>query len=310
MMKKLKYMLLALAVLLLAGCSLARGEETGQAAGGDRLAGFYLMRLQDGRRDAFYQNPNLEEYGSISAETDQLGTLHIPRDVLFAVEDENGKRTFPGMEDGYSLFRIETNDETGHVSEMVSNMAPGEDTNAIKVTDEGTTTLISGIVYYGPPLGAENWDEYESSGIWQIYRVYQTQDGRAYLDGSGNSFSGGGMGYTESETYTSTQNGKSVTDSIEVHVRVETVPRLEKLVLTQFDANNVILRSDDLALREDLPEITCDSAAAWVLVEEVGPEKTIRTVYNVPAGDEDPISHQIVLLDDAGLGRLSYLTIR
>lgn len=310
-MKKNKFLLLALTALLLTGCSLARAEEAMDSSMGDRLAGFYLVYTPDASRDNFYNNPNLEEYGSFEAETEQFGTLSFPQPVLFAVEDEVGNYVFPGLENGYSLFSIEKEEETGHVTQMVSNMAPGEDTNNITVTDEGTSRTISGTVYFGPPLGVKDWDAYETNGIWHCYRVYQAPDDRVYIDGGGNSFGGGGgFGYSESQTNTYTENGEAVTEAMSVSVKVETVPRMERLVVTQFDENNAILRSEDLALREDLPEITPDPAAAWVLVEEVGPEGTVRTVYNVPAADEDPVTHQLVLLDDDGLGHLAYLTIQ
>ena len=215
------------------------------------------------------------------------------------------------MEGGYSLFLVKKEEEFGSANQVVSNMAPGEEPYAITSTDSGETNSISGTVYCGPPLDAESWDPYDSGGIWHILRVYQTPDGRVYTDGSGSSFDGGGgFGYSATEAYTTTLNGESTTDTLEISFRIETVPRLEKLVMTQFDESNTVLRTDDLPLCEDLPEITCVPSAAWVLVEEIGVDSTTRTAYNVPTEGEEPVSHQVVLLDDAGLGHLSYLTIQ
>lgn len=311
-MKRGKWLLWALAALLLAGCSLARPAAEPEA-GGDRFAGFFVVRENEERNGGgFYNNPCLTEYGADSVQTDQFGTLRFPREVLFAVEDEAGNYTFPGMEDGYSLFMIEKNEENGPVSQMVSNMAPGEEANAISYKDEGKSVSISGTVYCGPPQGDKDWDEYEDRGIWMCYRVYQTEDGRAYLDGSGNSFSGGGgMGYSETSTYAYTENGETKKeDAITVYLQLKTTPRLEKLLVTQFDKTNAVIRSDDLALREALPEIDCEPETAWVLVEEISKDGTVRTLYNVPKEGEDPVSHQVVLLDGEGLGRLACLTVR
>ena len=310
-MKKSKILLFLSAVLLLTGCSLARAEEAVSTPMGDRLAGFYLVYTADSARDGFYNNPNLVEYGSTEAETEQFGTISFPREVLFAVEDAAGNYIFPGLENGYSLFLLEKEEEYGHVSEMVCNTAPGETINNITETDEGTTITLSGTIYFGPPLGVEDWNSYESNGIWTCYRVYQTPDDRVYMDGGGNSFGGGGgFGWSESQTNTYTENGKTTTSGLTVSVKVEIVPRMEKLIVTQFDKDNAIIRSDDLSLRGELPEITPDPAAAWVLVEEVSPENTVRTVYNVPSADEDPVSHQLVLLDDDGLRHTAYLRIQ
>ena len=308
-MKNRRWLLCALAALLLAGCSLARPE--GEKPGGDRLAGFYMLHTQ-GNSDSFYENPYRVELGTDLIETEQFGTLSFPQEVLFAVEDEAGNYVFPGMEGGYSLFLVEKNEEYGHVSDMVSNMAPGEDGNTIHATDNEMSKIISGTVYCGPPLGAENWDESADNGIWKCYRVYQTEDGRPYLDGSGNSFgSFSGFGYGENRTQTTTDwNGETITESIDIHVNVETVERLERLVVTQFDETNAIVRSDDLALRDELPEIACEVETVWVLVEEISADGAIRTVYNVPEEGEAPVSHMVVLLDDEGLGRLTYLTIQ
>lgn len=309
-MKKSKLLPLMLTAFLLTSCSLARAEEVPSGSAADRFIGFYVIHTNSGMRE-FYDNPNLEEYGTFAVETDQFGPLNFPQEVLFAAEDAERHYIFPGLEDGYSLFCFETNDERGCVSHMVSNMAPGETGNNITVTDEGTVNSISGTIYYGPPLNAANWDPYETRGIWHFCRVYQTPDERIYIDGSGNGIGdGGGGGYTETQTYTTTEGSESTTDSIEVSVKIEAAPRLEKLAVTQFDESNTILRTDDLLLDGELPEITCDSTAVWVLVEEIAPDSTTRTVYNIPAEEEDPISHQIVLLDDAGLGRLAYLTIQ
>lgn len=313
-MKKSKRLFSALAALLLAGCSLAQPEAADREGGGDRFAGFYLVRENEERNGGgFYNNPYLTEYGSSTVQLDGYGSFDLPDSVLFAEEGpEGGDPVFPGLE-GYSLYMLDgTLEDGGHYSKVVSDMAPGEEGNKVSVTDAGTENIISGTLYFGPPPGDEDWDEYEDKTVWIAYRVYQTTDGRAYLDGSGNSFAGGGgVGYHETQTYSYTENGETKKeDTITVRLQLKTAPRLEKLLATQFDETNAIVRSDDLALREDLPEVDCEEETAWVLVEEVGRDGTVRTVYNVPGEGEDPVSHQVVLLDEEGLGRLAYLTIR
>lgn len=310
-MKRSKWLAAALAALLLAGCSLARPEKAAEQ--GDRWVGVYVV---PSGRDGFYDNPSLEEYGSAQVETDQFGTLTFPQEVLFAVEDEAGGYTFPGLEKGYSLFvyREYGNGEPDHKGldyaiGIASNMAPGEENPQISYTDEGVSETASGTIYYGPPLGVTDWDAYENRGVWTAYRVFQTAEGRLYLDGSGNSYSGGGSSFTETRSYTYAKNGETVKeDTVTVSVSLQAISRLEKLIVTQFDENNAVLQSDDLNLQNDRPELRCLPETAWVLVEEVSAEGTERTVYNPPEG-EDPVTHDYLLLDDEGLGHMAYLNL-
>lgn len=304
-MKKNKWLLPALLALLLTGCSLARAEASPES--GDRWVGFYVAPTQ-GYDSGFYDNPYLEEYGADSVDTKEFGTLTFPREVLFAVEDEAGNYTFPGMEKGYSLFYVDTEEDHGHCIKMVSNMGPHDDGVALTYKDEGSSITFSGTVYCGPPLGVTDWNAHEDGTIWHLFRVYEAADGRVYLNGDGDS-TNGPMTHTRTEKRSGTWNGETVQEeTISVTVAIETVSRLERLVVTQFDENNAILQSEDLSLQSDRTEVRCQAETAWVLVEEIGPEGTERTVYGVPEG-EDPAFHDYVLLDDDGYGYLAYLHI-
>ena len=310
-MRRLKLLILAALCLALAGCSLARPEEQGR--GRDKFIGVYVVPSK-GDRDAVISNPYAVEYGSFEAET-EFGALSFAEKALFAEEGEDGTLTFPGVERGYSLFALTTasEDPTGsqrvdRCIQVVSNMAPGEESTQFISTDEEERAVLSGTVYWGPPLGASDWSDIDSGVIWTFYRVYQTEDGRAYINGDGSSCSGS-MTHTLTEDYTSTLDGKAVTESVSVSAALKTAPRLEKLTVTQFDGENAPLRSDELALRSPLPEVRCEAGAAWVLVEEESGEGTVRTVYNVPGAGEEAVSHQIILLDEEGFGELAYLSI-
>lgn len=302
-MKKIRVLLLAFLALLLAGCSLARPEA--DRRDGDPFVGFYVVR-EDGGRAGFFDNPNLSEYGSAAVEAEGYGTFAVPREVLFA-EQRGREYVFPGLEGGYSLFLLRKTMENGNAStEVVSNMAPGGGFHTT-VTDNGTSDALSGVIYAGPPLGEEDWDP--NGSIWAAYRVFQAPDGRPYLDGSGNSVQGFGGAYSETQTRTGWENGGVVQeDTLSVEVAMEAVPRLERLVVTEFDAKNQILYSGDL-IRDELPDIRCGAETAWVLVEEHTREGVERTLYNVPAPGEEPVSHPVVVLDEKGLGHLEYLQI-
>lgn len=316
MRRRISWAALALASLLLAGCSLARPEAGGAEGGGDRFVGFFVVPLRQKGEDPFYTNPYREEYGSFSADTERFGTVQFPREVLFAVEDGEEGLVFPGMEEGYRLFVYRDYEDGGreglnYAVAVASDMAPGGEPYQCRYTDEGITESVSGTLYYGPPLGAEDWDAYEDRVVWKYYRVYQTPEGRVYIDGSGDSATGPMAGYNAEETRARTEGGRTYTDSVHVAVNMESAQRLERLTVKQFGANDEALRSDDLPLTgEELPEIVCEEAAAWVLVEEAGGEETVRTAYTLPKAGGEDVVHQVVLLNEAGLGRTAQVTVR
>lgn len=310
MRHRMQWILPALAALLLAGCSLAQ-PEAGRKGIGDRAVGFYVVREGDPATGMdFYQNPHLTTYGSDAVDAGAYGTLDIPREVLFARE-EGDRWIFPGLE-GWSLFLYTGTGEDGSpYVQCVSDMTPGEEGVQIKSTDEGTTHIISGVLYSGPPLGTENWSQWDTGTIWTMYRVYQTGDGRIYLDGTGNSVGGdGGFGYSESMEWTSWENGRTATDRIEASIKLEAVSRLEKVVVTQFDGENEALRADDLKLGEELPALDWEAGAAWALVEERRGDGVVRTAYTLPGPEEEDVTHRLIWLDEEGVGRPQELTIR
>ena len=304
-MKKSKFLLLALLALALTGCSLARAEAAPENE--DRWVGFYVVPSQ-GYDSGFYDNPYLEEYGSTTVNVEGIGNIAFTDQVLFAVEDEVGNYTFPGIETGFSLFYVDKTEEHGPCTKMVSNMGPHDDGVALTYKDERSSITISGTVYCGPPLGVTDWDAHEDGTIWHLFRVYETADERIYLDGGGDS-TNGPISHTSTATRTDTRNGETVQEeTFSATVAIEAVPRMERLVVTQFGENNTVIQSEDMSLQNDRPEVHCLAETAWVLVEEIGSEGTERTVYSVPEG-EDPVSHDYVLLDDDGYGYLACLHI-
>ena len=159
-------------------------------------------------------------------------------------------------------------------------------------------------------LGQADWDPYEDRSVWTTYRVYQAPDGRPYLDGSGNSFTGALGSYQESQTYTRQENGGDVKkETVEVSISIKAVPRLEGLVVRQFDGEGGQLSAEDLTLEGELPAVTWLPEAAWALVEERSPEGVVRTAYTRPGPGEEPVTHPVILLDSAGVGSVKDLTI-
>ena len=298
--------------LCLSGCSLARPEKEKDYE--DVFCGFYAVAEQmdaEGQiKSGFYENPNLEVYGSESMNLDGIGNVAFDREVLFGVTDEAGNVTFPGMKKGYRLLLYTYNENGYPVSAVQSDMGPGEEGTQIKHTDEGAYMSTSGVIYLGPPLGAgPDWSEQDTGTIWTLYRVYQTRDGRFYMDGSGNSYGGaGGMTVNEDQTYRSTRNGETEEETtVSITVEVRQVERLERLTVYQHGTDGALLGTEDVALSDPMPEFRCAAGTAWVVVEESyanGSRK--HTAYDL--GEED-ISHGVVLLDDAGCGSYASLSI-
>jgi len=292
---------LALAMLLTAGCSLARPEREDEEGQGDRFVGVCMVYEEPGDGN-FYDNPNLEEYGADTVDLGDLGTHAFPREVLFA--DEDGR--FPGL-DGRSMYALETVEEWGHSTAGVGDLDVGSWN--MNITDEGTEMDASGVLYIGPPEGAPaDWSTNDTPGVWHAYKVYQSADGRAYLNGSGDSFQGGPMGITLSEEQSTSVNGETKKNRISVKVEVEQVPRLERLIVRQYGEDGTLLESVDVPLSDEPEPVSWLGEAAWAVVEERDAEGAKRSIYDKPGPEEEAVAHTFVLLDERGVGRTATLS--
>ena len=309
--KWLCLLLAAALTALTAGCSLARPER--EAAQEDRWIGFYVVYNPPGSYDnIFNSNPNLVEMGTTSLDTGEYGALAIPREVLPGEEDpDTGDIVFPGLE-GYSLFIRHKQEDSGYVTAIQSDMSPGEG-QTVHSSDEGTAESASGVIWWGPPLdAAADFDPNEDGyGIWHAYRVFETADGQVYLDGSGNSYSGGGsgMGFSSDAAYTYTENGETRKDSISVSVSVKYTPRLTALRVVEFDEDNSVVKTTALPLTEELPLLTLESDTAFLVVEEESADGVKRTLYAAGDFTDGAQYHEVILLDEAGRGHGVYLTM-
>lgn len=248
------------------------------------------------------------EYGSQTLETEGLGSLSIPREILIGeYQEETGQYSFPGLE-GYNAFLVARTQEDG------SQVWGGSyDLAYANVKIGGTEQSLSGTIYSGPPAGAgKDWTEGEPGYAWRAYNVFQMADGTVYLDGSGNSYgaSSGGMGFSSSRTDTKTVNGESETTSLTVEVKVESAERLTRVAVKLFGEGDQLVGEREFAPEE--AEDTCvtvPEACAWVLVEERYEDGSAkRTAYS--PGDweyQEKLGHCLVLLDQRGMGRVVYL---
>lgn len=299
MKNKFSFLLVfAIVAALASGCALAQPERTPQ----DRFAGFYLVASQ-GYDTHFYDNPNLTQAGEESVDLGTLGVHGVPRQVLYAGEDGS----FPGLE-GFPLYCLELEDDYGPVTKIVSTMS--DEDNQVNVSDEKTETVLSGKVFAGPPEGENAGLNLSGSGIiWHAYRVYQDAQGRAYLDGSGNSFNGYAS-MSESYTQTVTVDGDAQSETVRVTVTVEEARRLRSVSLLQYREDGSLLARERLDLIQSPIGVQWLPEAVWAVVEECSSDQVRRTAYNRPqAGEELVVYHTLILLDERGVGRPTELRL-
>lgn len=291
---KNKFAMLLMAALIAAfssACALAQPEE---ALTQDRFAGFYLVASQ-GYDAHFYDNPNLTQAGEETVDLGTLGTHGFPRQVLYAGEDGS----FPGLE-GFPLYCLTLEEEHGPVTKVVSTMSDG--VSQINASEGKTETVLSGKVFLGPPAGARpDWDSIDSGIIWHAFRVYQDAQGRAYLDGSGNSFNGCGS-MEESKTQSVTVGGETHSETVRVTAAVEQAHRLTAVSLLQYREDGSLLENQSLDLSRSPMVVQWHPEAAWAVVAEYAGDQVHPTAYPRPNTGDDPICHTLILLDDQGIG--------
>ena len=90
---------------------------------------------------------------------------------------------------------------------------------------------------------------------------------------------------------------------------VKYTPRLTALRVAEFGGDNKVVNTTDLSLTEGLPALVPTEDTAFLIVEEESAEGVKRTLYAGSDFAEEPVYHEVVLLDNEGCGHGVYLTI-
>lgn len=249
-----KFLLLPLflaCVLLLSAVSLARPEPEGY---GDRFMGFHIVNDSRSASLPDYDDGNWSAYAG--------------KRVLWGVKTGDYYE-FPGLP-GKNCF-LEWLYEGGEP--CLSSCSQLADT-FLAVGDKQSITATL----------------YSSAEILRFFQVYQTADGRVYLDGSGNGYSGagGGFGVTEDRTWTE-RSGDAITreESFHIKVSVEELPAVARAVVKYFDAADALLAEEALDGSGEGAEVVLPAGTAWVLVEERTAEGTVARTVHTPGDEED-----------------------
>ncbi len=296
---------LALAVDATGG-TLAQPEK--RAVEEDKFIGYQLVfeRLPGDWEEITRDYSNWVEYGTEDMNIDGLGTVAFTRKILIGEYDEEKSRyIFPGREGLNCFCAIREVEGEKHYTGY-------RDMADTKTTVGDNETSISGTAYFGPPVDDKNWNTENYDYGWTAYRVYQMEDGTVYLDGGGSSYGGmGGFTISTKESYTETVNGEEQTTSFEVSFTMESVERVQELSVSWFDGENRPVAEQTIRM-EELGEdgITLErpQGAAWALVEETDRLGAVkRSAYTL--GEEEAY-HRLVQLDERGMGRVTFLTLK
>ncbi|MGO5022477.1 hypothetical protein ACTQ4E_05200 [Lawsonibacter sp. LCP25S3_G6] len=296
---------LALAVDATGG-KLAQPER--KAVEEDKFIGYQLVfeRLPGEWEEITRDYSGWVDYGPDYVKVDGLGTVAFSKKILIGEYDEAKSRyVFPGRE-GFNCFCAVQDLEGGKHYTGYTDMADVH----TKVGDMETS--VSGTVYFGPPVDATSWNTENYDYGWTAYPVYQMKDGTVYLEDGGNSYGGiGGFTVSTKTAYTETVDGEEQTTSFEVSVSMESVERVREFSVTWFDGANQQVMEHTIPMEEIGEEgLTLErpQRAVWVLVSETDRLGAVkRSAYTL---GEEGASHRLVRLDERGMGRVTYLTLK
>ena len=302
-------LLLASAVIVLdvTGGKLAQPER--YTKGQDPFIGFHLVpeRLnsvteEDGSQWTQVGNPDRSqwvEYGTETMDVGEFGKVEFPRQVLIGTYNEQTRRyEFPGME-GFNCFLAIRKEENG---ERYINGYTDMMENHVTLSDQENT--LSGALYVNPQT-AWAMNEY----VLTAYRVYQMEDGTVYLDGTGNSYGGPGFTIKERAEYTTTVNGETKTQAMEVEFSLKDLPQTEQIHVLWFGENREVLGQEMFPVKELDGDRTLQKpvGAVWALVEEIGKTGNNVTRNIVEPDQQGQSSHRLILPDERGIGRAVWL---
>lgn len=256
---------MSLMLILLSGCQLA--IEDADKTSEDRLAGVFVTTEYLDLFDAeAYMNDNLRVLGGdivIDGDTSAYyGRIYANK---MEVDEHRNEYEFVGL-DGfgyYSLIELgETMLDNYHYTGVDEGISDPK--THYKVTDEGEGVEMECTLYF-PARSSE--------AVFYFNPVYQTSDGDVYvITGQGFSTDGRmGEGQVYSQTMeqvtTINMNGEKESWSTKVTTRIEGVLLPEKYILIQMDEGNQILRSEEYAPGNVMPEMAIPDDTAYIILE-------------------------------------------
>ena len=308
-----KFLKIGAATLMIAllldftGCQLAQPEKVGPET--DAFIGFHLVPEKLGLvdEDGFQQIGDNDrshwiKYGEEMVQIGGLGEVAFPREILVGTYNEETRRyDFPGKE-GYNCFLATY---TGEDGERYINGYTDMTETALetKVTDEGTENILKAALYTGTVEEEEDYDY-----ILTAYRVFQMKDGTVYIDGTGNSYGGAGFTINEQTEYTTTINGESTKQVLDIEFSLKDAGRLEQVEITWFGEEDELLLQEQLPLEELEEEYKLNppAGAAWAMIRETGEDGSVKRTASTPDYSGNA-THKLIQLDEIGVGRAVWL---
>ena len=308
-MKKFKFALLACLLLTLTGCQLAQPEKVGPET--DEFIGFHIVpeKLGEITEEGFQQIGDNDrsqwvEYGAEEMELDGLGTVSFPRQILVGVYNEADRRyEFPGKE-GFNCFVAIERSEDGE--RYINGYTDMTETNLhLKSTDEGEETILKTALYMGT-VAEGRAEDYDS--VLTAYRVYQMADGTVYLDGTGNSYAGGGFTINERSEYKTTVNGESTSRVLDIEFSIKDAQRLEQAEVIWYSGEGEVLHRELLPLNtlESEMMLTPPDGAVWALVQETDEQGNVKRAVMEP-DYSGWAGYDLIVLNELGIGEKVWL---
>lgn len=269
------FLFTAIMLFILAGCQLAR-EDTGANPREDRLIGVFLTAEYLDLFDVEgYLNDNISSFSGgeiqIDGNTEKYqGRLYAALETRVVTNEETGETAemeeyvFPDV-DGIAYFsaRVPATAERESFISSGSDEAISDSRVSLNYGDEANSTTLEGTVYVSPGSGH----------TYYFNPVYQSPDGRVYATNGSGIFvdgiqsEGAACSQTLNAGYTTTENGKTVTDSISVKISISTMYPPEKIMTLQMDANSAVVSRSEYKPGEMPETVTPEEDTEYFIVE-------------------------------------------
>ena len=281
MNKRIIFTFLALIMLLMSSCSLAKPEEPTTAEITDRLVGVFItteyLDLVD--TDTWLS----ENIGNIlNSENVTLPGEYAAQPRIYAeLVDETIPGTsritrsyqFKGL-DGILLaeYTISVDNEPYRTIDSLGQIYDIHRT--LKSLDNGSEIELTGSIYLCRSTATDI--------VFYFNPIYQTADGQVYLvPGDGMQAGPASSAYTLSSVITATEDSQTQSHSSKIEIKLECVEVAKRIVLIQMDKNNIELGRAEFSPVEMPDAFTPLDSAEYLIIESHYAESVSRSIHQL-----------------------------